>query len=74
MKNCGIREKGYYNGKCIIEVNPKYFRPAEVSNLVGNSAKAKSKLGWKPKTNIYQLVDEMIEEDLAKTEQDYIYK
>ncbi len=47
---------------------------AEVSNLVGNSAKAKSKLGWKPKTNIYQLVDEMIEEDLAKTEQDYIYK
>ena len=68
----GIREKGYCNGKSIIEVNAKYFRPAEVSNLVGNSSKARIKLGWKPKINIYQLIDEMIEEDLARAEQGHL--
>jgi len=71
-KGSGVKEKGYCNGKSIIEVNAKYFRPAEVSNLVGNSAKARRKLGWKPKINIYQLVDEMIEEDLARAEQDHL--
>ena len=47
-------------GKAIIEIDPKYFRPLEVENLKGNASKARKKLRWKPKTNLGQLIDEMI--------------
>ncbi len=61
----GINEKGYdKNGNIIIECNKKYFRPAEVDTLLGNSAKARKQLNWKPKITIKQLVDEMVEKDL----------
>ncbi len=51
-------------GKRIIEVNPEYYRPAEVENLLGDSRKAKEKLGWKPKISLKELVQEMMENDL----------
>ncbi len=55
------------NGKVVIKVDSRYFRPTEVDNLLGNSDKAKKKLGWEPKTNIKQLIYEMIQNDVKET-------
>ena len=46
-------------GRKVIDVNPKYFRPAEVETLLGDATKAKEKLGWEPKTSFKQLVEDM---------------
>ena len=53
-------------GQTIIKVNKKYFRPTEVNNLLGDSAKAEKELGWKNKINIKELVSEMLDNDLKK--------
>ena len=67
MEGKDINEKGYdKNGNVIIECSKKYFRPAEVDTLLGNSAKARKKLKWKPKISINQLVKEMVESDFSK--------
>tara|TARA_Y100000310_G_scaffold221576_1_gene223161 strand:+ start:16802 stop:17878 length:1077 start_codon:yes stop_codon:yes gene_type:complete len=63
-KGKGINEVGIYNGKLIVKVNKKFFRPAEVDYLIGDSSKARDKLGWKPKTNFKELVRMMVETDL----------
>ena len=64
-KGKGVSEKGFdSNGKCIIECKAKYFRPLEVDSLLGDSKKAQNILKWKPKYNIYNLVSEMVDEDL----------
>ncbi|KAB2833823.1 MAG: GDP-mannose 4,6-dehydratase, partial [Candidatus Brocadia sp.] len=65
-KGTGVNEKGYDNrtGKIIVEVDPRYFRPTEVDTLLGDSTKAKSKLGWVPKVSFEELVKEMVDEDL----------
>ena len=61
----GINEKAYNeNNQCIIECNKKYFRPAEVETLLGDSKKAKTLLKWKPKHNIHSLIDDMINFEL----------
>ena len=60
-KGRGINEKGYWNNKCIIEIDKEYFRPTEVNSLKGDSSKARKLLGWKPNTNIKSLIKEMIE-------------
>jgi GDPmannose 4,6-dehydratase len=61
----GIKEKAYDgNGNCIIECSKKYFRPAEVDTLIGNSSKAKKLLKWKPKHNIHSLINDMISYEL----------
>jgi len=62
----GIEEK-YINkktGESIVEIDPRYFRPAEVEILVGDATKAKEKLGWEPKTKFDELVKIMVEADL----------
>jgi GDPmannose 4,6-dehydratase len=59
-KGRGINEKGYWNKRCIIEIDKKYFRPTEVNSLKGNSEKARRILGWKPKTGIKSLIKEMV--------------
>ena len=46
-------------GRKVIDVNPKYFRPAEVETLLGDATKAKEKLGWEPRTSFKQLVEDM---------------
>jgi GDPmannose 4,6-dehydratase len=46
-------------GKKVIQVNPKYFRPAEVETLLGDATKAKEKLGWEPRISFKQLVEDM---------------
>lgn len=68
----GVDEKGYEKStnKCVIEVDPRYFRPTEVETLLGDPAKAKEKLGWIPKISFEQLVEEMIAEDLKIAERD----
>ena len=53
------------SGKVIVEVDPKFYRPAEVELLLGNPAKAKAKLGWKPKVKFEQLVEIMMKADLG---------
>ena len=63
----GVDEKGYdkATGKALVEVDPKYFRPAEVDQLLGNPAKAKAKLGWNPqKTSFEDLVKIMVKHDM----------
>jgi GDPmannose 4,6-dehydratase len=60
-KGLGVNEKGYWNNKCIIEIDKEYFRPTEVNSLKGDSSKARRILGWEPNTNIKSLIKEMIE-------------
>ncbi len=54
-----------------VEIDEKYFRPAEVELLLGDASKAQQKLGWKPKTNFKELVKEMVEEDVKLMEKQY---
>ena len=56
LDEVGIDKK---TGNVIIKVDPKYFRPAEVEQLLGDATKAKKELGWQPKTSFEQLVKEM---------------
>ncbi len=65
-KGKGVDERGFdaSSGKTIVEVDPRYFRPTEVDLLLGDSTKAKEKLGWVPETGLDELVTEMMREDL----------
>lgn len=73
-KGKGIEEKGYWNDKCIVKVDPRYFRPTEVETLLGDPSKAKEKLGWVPKIGFEALVSEMIKEDFKSAERDELVK
>ena len=74
-KGQGVDEKGYdASGKCIVTVDPRYFRPTEVETLLGDPTKAKEKLGWTPKTSFEELVAEMVREDLKSAERDELVK
>ena len=70
-KGKNLEEVGSYNGKDIIKIDPRYFRPTEVETLLGDASKAKEKLNWSPKISFNQLVKEMVNEDLkiAKNDQ-----
>jgi GDPmannose 4,6-dehydratase len=73
-KGKGVNEKGYADGKRIIAVDPKYFRPTEVETLLGDASKARRKLGWTPKVKFPELVAEMMREDLKAAERDELVK
>lgn len=63
----GVNERGIdiSSGRTLVEVSPRYFRPAEVEQLLGNPAKAREKLGWNPrKTSFEQLVNIMVDSDM----------
>jgi len=63
----GINETGHLpDGRCIIKVSPDYFRPTEVETLLGDASKARAKLGWRPKTSFLELVEEMVDADMAE--------
>ncbi len=66
----GENERGLdaATGKALIEVDPRYFRPAEVDVLVGDPSKAREVLGWRPKTGFGDLVSIMVESDLRAVE------
>jgi len=63
-KGKSLEEVGSYDGKDIIKIDPRYFRPTEVETLLGDASKAKVKLNWSPQISFNQLVKEMIDEDL----------
>ena len=71
-KGKGLREKGIdrKTGKVLVEVSPDFFRPAEVNLLIGDPAKARKKLGWKPKTTFSRLVEIMVEADLKRAKKE----
>lgn len=74
-KGEGVEEKGFdSSGKCIVSVDPRYFRPTEVETLLGDPSKAKQKLGWEPKITFKELVSEMMREDLKSAERDELVK
>ncbi len=56
-------------GKTVVQVNPKFYRPAEVELLIGNPARAKKELGWEPKTTLEELCAMMVEADLRRVKQ-----
>ena len=71
----GIDEKGYdAEGKSIVQVDPRYFRPTEVETLLGDPSKAKEKLGWTPKISFEELVAEMVLEDYKSAQRDELVK
>ena len=72
-KGEGLDEKGIdrATGRVLVEVDPKYFRPAEVDQLLGDPTKARTKLGWNPrKTSFQQLVNIMVDNDLRLVKND----
>ncbi len=72
----GISEKGIddANGKILLEIDEKYFRPTEVELLIGDASKAKNTLGWKHTVELPELVSEMVKSDIALFERDKILK
>ena len=72
----GVDEKGIdkNTGKVLVEVDPKYFRPAEVELLWGDSTKARTELGWEPKYSFMDLVKEMVQSDLEELKNGGGYK
>ena len=74
-RGSGLDEKGYdTEGRCIVAVDPRYFRPTEVETLLGDASKARIKLGWAPRTSFEQLVREMAHEDLRSAERDELIR
>jgi GDPmannose 4,6-dehydratase len=74
-RGSGADEKGYdANGRAIVAVDSRYFRPAEVDTLLGDAARARAKLGWIPKVRFKELVAEMAREDLLSAERDALVK
>ncbi|HEY7754056.1 MAG TPA: GDP-mannose 4,6-dehydratase [Steroidobacteraceae bacterium] len=62
------------NGRVIVRVDPRYYRPAEVDSLLGDGSKARSRLGWRPRTSFEELVAEMAGEDLKAAERDALVR
>lgn len=64
----GIDEKGHCaeTGRCLVEVDPRYFRPTEVELLIGDPSKAHQQLGWRHETSVRELAREMVREDVRQ--------
>lgn len=71
----GVNETGTdSNGKVMVKVDPRYFRPTEVETLLGDPTKAKQKLGWTPKITFQELVSEMVQADYKSAQRDELVK
>jgi GDPmannose 4,6-dehydratase len=68
----GVDEKGVdaATGEVLVQIDPQYFRPAEVDLLVGDATKARTVLGWEPKATVEELCREMVQSDLKRFERD----
>ena len=66
-RGSGVAEKGVdkATGEMLVEVDPRYFRPTEVDQLLGDPSKARAKLGWRHKTSFDALVRDMVKADMA---------
>jgi GDPmannose 4,6-dehydratase len=71
-RGAGVNEEGVNaaNGRVIVKVDPRYFRPTEVETLLGDPSKAAAKLGWKSETSFETLVGEMVANDLELARRD----
>jgi GDPmannose 4,6-dehydratase len=70
-KGKGADEKGFDpQGRCVVAIDPRYFRPTEVDTLLGDASKARRQLGWQPRIRFPELVAEMMREDLKAAERD----
>ena len=76
FEGTGADEKGYdaRTGKCLVAVDPRYFRPTEVETLLGDPTKARERLGWQPRITLEQMVSEMVRCDLRDAERDALCK
>jgi GDPmannose 4,6-dehydratase len=90
FKGAGKDEKGYISGihksypeselseksigRCVVEVDPRYFRPAEVDLLIGDASKAREILGWTPEYDLGMMVEEMVSHDLRLMEREKTLK
>ncbi len=65
-KGSGVKEQGIdkSNGRVLVDVDPRFFRPAEVDILCGDASKARKALGWSPKEKFADLVKEMVQHDV----------
>ena len=71
----GVDERAFnQDGKLVVAVDPRYFRPTEVETLLGDPTKAHRELGWKPRTSFEQLVDEMVSADLKSAQRDALVR
>ena len=71
----GINERAVdKNGKLVVAVDPRYFRPTEVETLLGDPSKAQRELGWTPRTSFDQLVEEMVASDLKAAQRDALVR
>ncbi|UOD49735.1 GDP-mannose 4,6-dehydratase [Orrella daihaiensis] len=61
------------SGRTLVRINPKFYRPAEVDLLIGNPEKAKTDLGWEPKTTLEQLCQMMVEADIKRNERGFSF-
>ena len=73
-KGTGVNEVGYADGKAIIRIDPRYFRPTEVETLLGDPTKARQKLGWMPEITAQELCIEMVTQDLSQAKQHALLK
>ena len=74
-EGAGVAEKGFdAQRNCVVQVDPRYFRPTEVETLLGDPSKAKAKLGWSPKISFQELVQEMVREDFKSAQRDELVK
>jgi GDPmannose 4,6-dehydratase len=74
-QGAGPDERGFdTQGRCIVQIDPRYFRPTEVDTLLGDATKAREKLGWVPRVGFQELVAEMVREDLKSAERDELVK
>lgn len=65
---------GLKKGDVVIQTDPKYYRPAEVDNLLGDAEKAKKRLGWHPRITLEEMVSEMVQQDIKDAERDRLCK
>ena len=70
----GLDEVGLWNGRPVVRVDPRYFRPAEVETLLGDATKAREQLGWVPEITARQMCAEMVASDLAQARQHALLK
>ena len=75
-RGTGVAEQGVdaADGRTVVKVDPRYFRPTEVETLLGDPSKAKAKLGWTPETSFETLVQEMVDADLEHAKRDALMK
>ena len=76
VENKGINEVGRRadTGEIVVRVDPRYFRPTEVNQLLGNSSKALKKLGWENKTSLEEIISEMIEFDKIEAQKESLLR